>query len=129
MQSEQWTNGIRPQAWYAGLFPAESIDLNRLAYYFDADWKDVLGDAVYSAVVTATLDWIRVWREAPELPQLKIKRRSDCIDIVDTRRGENGLWQLDALESAVYRAMDAPANLNTIHKAVIRAGLNVTEHL
>lgn len=117
MQSEQWTNGVRPQAWYAGLFPADIIDLNRLAYYFDADWKDVLGDPAYDAVLTATLDWIRVWKEAAELPQLRIRARENhTIEIVDTRRGENGLWQLEALESAAYRAIDAPANLARVQK-------------
>ncbi len=127
MQSEQWTNGVRPQAWYAGLFPAEVIDLKRLAYYFDAEWKDVLGDPAYDAVITATLDWIRLWKEAPVLPQLKMRDQGECLEIVDTRRGENGLWQLEALESAIYRAMDAPVNLRTIHKTLTTAGFDCSE--
>lgn len=114
-QTGRWIDNIRPQAWYAGIFPPDLIDLERVAYYFDADWKDVLGGSSYDGVIRATLEWIRVWKEESELPQLKIRPRNNaCIDIVDTRRGEAGLWQLDALETAVYFAIDAPASVEKV---------------
>lgn len=119
VDQECWTNGTLPQAWYAGIFPAERMNLNRVAYYFDADWKDVLGDPAYDNVIRATLEWIRIWKEEEELPQLKIRKRGgNGIDIVDTRCGEAGLWQLDALETAIYYAIDAPANTKAVAKHV-----------
>ena len=118
-QSDRWTNGVRPQAWYAGIFPSALIDLNRVAYYFEADWKDVLGDPAYDGVLQATLQWVRLWREEAELPQLKIRSRDESgIDIVDTRYGRLQCWRLDALETAVYSAVDAPANVRNVFNKV-----------
>jgi ribosomal peptide maturation radical SAM protein 1 len=106
----RWLERVRPSRWYAGLFPAERFDLARVAYYFDADWKDTLGDPAYDELVWAMLDWLKIWRESPELPQLTMYEQDDgTVRIVDTRGQQRREWCLDAMESRVYRAIDEPA--------------------
>jgi ribosomal peptide maturation radical SAM protein 1 len=118
-QAPRWTSAIRPQPWYSDLFPSEVFDLDRLAYYFEADWKDTLEGSAYQQMVDTTLEWVRIWREAPELPQLRIQPRHDGgIDIEDTRRSDRGSWQLDPFEAAVYAAIDAPTPLHRIVRVV-----------
>lgn len=104
-----WTDNVRPIAWYKGLFPEQRVNLPRIAYYFDADWKDTLGGDAYDGVINATLEWIRIWRDEPELPRLVMKQ---CVggglEIEDTRLHRSGLWQLDSTEASIYQMIDAP---------------------
>jgi len=127
-QPDRWTHDIRPQAWYSGIFPADQLDLNRVAYYFHADWKNTLGDPAYDDLIDRTLTWIQIWKQAEHIPQLRIQPRGDGgYDLRDTRFGEDGLWQLDALETAIYQAIDAPANLRSVGKSLHKAGYALSE--
>jgi len=111
----RWLENIRPCAWYVGLFPSKRINLSRVAYYFEADWKDTLAPESYVGVVKATEEWIRMWREAPQLPRLVMQPRfNGGLDIEDTRTSELRVWQLDATEARIYRAIDDPTTLHKI---------------
>ncbi|WP_428267365.1 RiPP maturation radical SAM C-methyltransferase [Haliangium sp.] len=109
-EAERWTRSRRPAAWYTGLFPSDQIDIDRVAYYFDAEWNDTLGDDVhYQGVVDGMFDWLDMWREAPELPKLIMHDHADgslCIE--DTRGGARVDHELDPVAAHVYRVIDAP---------------------
>ena len=55
-QKGRWTEDVRAAGWYSSLFPADQIDLEKVAYYFDATWKDTLGDAAYGVAIKERLD-------------------------------------------------------------------------
>ena len=121
-QGDRWVAARRPQAWYRGLFPADDVDLDRVAYYFDADWNDVLGDPAYDEVLRATAEWTRVWTDEPDLPRLQVAaveaveagRAGGATEVIDTRRDATGRWQLDRVEGAVLRAIDYPVGPPTV---------------
>ncbi|RPJ32626.1 MAG: RiPP maturation radical SAM protein 1, partial [Planctomycetaceae bacterium] len=71
-QRERWASAVRPQPWYEGIFPTDLLDLERVAYYFDADWNDVLARDHYAPVIGSVSEWMRIWYEEPVLPQLRI---------------------------------------------------------
>lgn len=129
-EREQYNTDLRPRRWYAGLFPADRVDIARVAYYFDATWKDVLGDAAYDDVVRATLEWSRIWREEPVLPRLVQRLDEDGIAIEDTRFGRAVTTHLDPVEALVYRAVDAPTKLQALPRRLAgtaAAGLTQAE--
>ncbi|ACY14176.1 RiPP maturation radical SAM C-methyltransferase [Haliangium ochraceum] len=125
-EGERWLSKRRPASWYAGLFPGERFDLDRVAYYFDGDWKNTLdGDAPYQALVDGMFDWIDIWRLADELPVLLMHEREDGgLLIEDTRGGSRVTHEVDALAAQVYRAIDAPAKPKQILRKLDAAGVS-----
>ncbi|MEZ4451213.1 MAG: RiPP maturation radical SAM C-methyltransferase [Nannocystaceae bacterium] len=117
-ERERWNTDLTPRPWYAGLFPADRVDLARVAYYFDAAWKDVLGGGAYDRVIAATLEWSRIWREEPVLPTLAAHAVPGGLEIADTRGGARVIHRLGELEALVYRAIDAPIRLRSLPKAL-----------
>lgn len=117
-EKERWNTDLQPRPWYAGLFPADRVDLHRVAYYFDATWKDVLGDPHYDQVTALTLEWSRIWREEPELPRLVQRAVEGGLEIEDTRGGERRVHHLSPIEALVYRAIDAPTKLRALPRAL-----------
>jgi ribosomal peptide maturation radical SAM protein 1 len=127
-QRGQWASAVRPQPWYEAVFPADLLNLERVAYYFDVDWKDVLSRDFYAPVIGAVAEWMRIWYEEPVLPQLRIEGRGAArMDIVDTRQPAAGRWHLDALESAIYSAIDGPASLRTIQATLAQHSIRVAD--
>lgn len=117
IEKEQWLEEWQPAAWYQGLFPKGEMDLSRIAYYFDAQWKDTLDDEAYDEVVEAVLEWIRIWREAKELPRLSYRLTNDGeLFIEDTRWGRSNVFSFNAAQASVYQAIDSPISLKQIVK-------------
>ncbi len=106
----KWTDGVRAMAWYAHLFPADTYDLQRVAYYFDARWKDVLGDGAYDGVVAATLAWVARW-EQPVVPTLHVVGRDGADLIIEDTRKAARTWVLEGVEAEVLEAIDRPTGL------------------
>lgn len=111
---DRYTSELRPRPWYAGLYPADRVDLHRVAYYFDATWKDTLPVSAHDEVVKATLEWIRVWRESPALPRLVQRLVEGGVAIEDTRFGRTSESLLGPIEALVYRAIDTPTRLQVL---------------
>lgn len=110
-RSERYVDSFEPQAWYRGLYPEDLVDLRKVAYYFDAEWRDVTTEEARAPLVAAVWDWIDAWRERPRTPKLEWRPRGgkgDLIDIFDSRGDREGAWRLDAEETALYRRMDDP---------------------
>ena len=105
----------RPQTWYQGLYPSDKIDISRVAYYFDADWKDTLNDEEYEEVIKAVLEWIRIWREEKELPQLLFEHHNDeSITIRDTRSSKLNIYTLSPDEAKLYLVINDPIHITNI---------------
>ena len=103
----QYTEDVRAARWYAGLFPADTFDLEKVAYYFDATWKETLGDPAYDGVVAEILEWMRRWREQPRAPLLAMRPADDGgIEIEDTRGDAPVHIALTPRQALVYRAID-----------------------
>jgi ribosomal peptide maturation radical SAM protein 1 len=118
-QKGRWTEGVRASKWYEGLFPEDQLDLDKVAYYFDATWKDTLGDPHYDDLLNVTLDWMRVWRDLPEPPRLTLRDTDDGgLEIEDTRAGEPTVWELAPKEAAIYRAITDIANPRKVRESL-----------
>lgn len=116
-EPKKWLTHIEPAAWYQGLFPKETIDLSRIAYYFDVDWKDTLPAELYDGVVDIIIHWIRIWREADKLPRLAYSADGDGnITLTDTRWVHAAPQDLSPAASAIYTLIDAPITLKQIFK-------------
>src|SRR5262249_41768562 len=57
----RWTSAIRYEPWYEAIYPAGVVDLDRVAYFFEADWKDVLDPSAYAPLVRLCDTWIARW--------------------------------------------------------------------
>lgn len=117
---------VRAQRWYEGLFPAERVDLMRVAYYFEADWKDVVGREYchYEEFTEVIERWIEAWRSCRDLPGLSYDEESTGpLEMVDTRSGKDGSWRLDEQEALVYRLIDDPARIEKVEAAAAERGV------
>jgi len=97
---------VKPRAWYRGLFPEQQFDLERLAYYFDADWKDILGPTAYDDISQVTTDWVDRWSNGAPRPDLVFHDSAEGgLEIVDTRNCRRQTFRLDQREERVYRTI------------------------
>lgn len=105
----RWLLNVRPQFWYSALYPPERIDLSKVAYYFDADWKDVLAEEVYGEVSEKIAKWIEGWKEPEGPPKLLLRRRGGlAAEICDTRTGTSRYWPLSPLKARLYDLIADP---------------------
>lgn len=116
VENGRWARRVEPQRWYNSLYPAEKVDLNRIAYFFNADWKDVLKPEAYETLTRKIEAWTDVWQKSPSLPLLCWSPHGqDGLRITDTRGlSKQGIWELDALEASIYRAIDDPATTSSV---------------
>lgn len=123
-----WTEGVRAARWYAALFPADTVDLDKVAYYFDATWKDTLGDPAYDGVLALLYGWMRRWREQAEAPRLVMRDDGGGgLVIEDTRGAEAVTHRLDPEEAAIYRAVEdiaSPRRARSLLPAELAARLD-----
>ncbi len=123
-RAEEFVDSFTPQAWYRGLFPDGAVDLDKVAYYFDAEWRNVTTETARAPLVAAIWHWIDAWRERPRVPKLEARDiEGGRIEILDTRRTRSAAWRLDAEEAAVYRLMDDPLPRARFGPAAAEAGV------
>ncbi|MCA9692818.1 MAG: RiPP maturation radical SAM C-methyltransferase [Myxococcales bacterium] len=127
-QGDRWLEDVRPMPWYRGLFPADRYDLARVAYYFDATWKDTLGGDTYDELRAQTLAWIERYRLAERMPALVAHEAEDGGIVIDDTRGDEPVrWTLDAAQARVLRAIDDPARTSKVARALADAGAPVSD--
>ena len=104
----RWADNIRPRPWYSGLYPEDRMDLSKVAYFFDADWKNTLGDGAYDRITKMIDLWVDIWQKSPKLPRLAYKRLdSGGLLVTDTRRtARSGRWELDRQEALIYMGIE-----------------------
>jgi ribosomal peptide maturation radical SAM protein 1 len=114
----KWADNITFRKWYYGLYPQDKININKIAYFFDAHWKDTIEDPqVYSKITRLTEEWIKIWRFSKILPDLTHRPGPEegTLIIRDTRSSrKGGTWELDKTETLVYLAADDPVTFREI---------------
>jgi ribosomal peptide maturation radical SAM protein 1 len=110
---------IRPKPWYRAIFPPEYFDLSRCAYFFDADWKDILND--YSTLNRLIEKWCRIWQKDPELPKLIMNKQPDGTMIVTDTREKPFEWIIEPDKAAVYGCTQDLCTIQSI-MAGLRSG-------
>jgi ribosomal peptide maturation radical SAM protein 1 len=112
-----WTDHIRHEPWYEAIYPAEQVDLERVAYFFDADWKDVLDPSAYVPLTRLCTEWRGRWEGArPSLVE-----HDDPVlglSIEDRRRSEPVILQLGPAEAAVYRGVRDIASPRSVRRGL-----------
>lgn len=106
---------LTPAAWYADVFPAERIELARIAGQFDVVWRDVLSPAAYLGVRRRVARWQQRWRgdvDPPALVQRPVA--GGGLELEDTRGPRPVLWRLGPIVAALYRAIAAPATISAL---------------
>jgi ribosomal peptide maturation radical SAM protein 1 len=108
---------LRPKAWYAYQYPAESIDLSRIAYAYEADWLDTLDPGDYQEINACIQAWHQAWTNGGQVPELVIRswRDNGCVEIDDTRVGGNPCrWILGPEQAALLKALDDPGSMDRV---------------
>jgi ribosomal peptide maturation radical SAM protein 1 len=121
-ETHRWASARRPMAWYGGLFPSDTVDLAKVAFYFDADWSDVLGGSSYDAMLRVTSEWTRLWRESPATPRCEVVERlaDGGARVLDSRDGVEKLVTLSPRTARVLAALDAPTTLARLTDTLAR---------
>ncbi len=127
---DQSVTHVTAQPWYAGLFPETQVDLMRVAYYFDAEWKNTMGSTLedYTGFVSRISDWVQTWCNFLHLPSLSYDiMQTGPLDLTDTRFGKTGHWRLDEKESWVLKLIDDPASTGKIIRKAADRGYEKKE--
>ncbi len=124
-RAAEFSDSHTPQPWYAGLFPKGAVALDRVAYYFDADWRDVTTEQERAPLVDAVWRWVEAWRERPEPPQLWWLPQPDgTARIADTRTLPGGTFVLDVDEAKLFATLADPISRSAYHRAAGTAGID-----
>ena len=78
---------LEPWGAYRFVYPEESVDLRKIAYFFDYTMGDTVPDEQLTGVKRAMQEWRDSW-ERPPLPMLVYQRAPDWIQVVDRRNPE-----------------------------------------
>ncbi len=126
-EKDRWATGLRPMAWYSGVYPEDQVRLERVAYYFEADWHGVLGEGAYDGLLEVSAEWTRLWRDEDALPRCVILEQTEDggLLIEDTRRGAPGQWRLEPLEARIYAAIDAPSTPEQVADTLREEGVTL----
>jgi len=104
--TEQDTFRLRrrtPERSYRYVYPA-SVDLERVAYFFDYELDGGLPDSTYTAVRLAAADWSSAWLDGSR-PALKYWPAPHFVQIYDERRpGREGSYTLEDTLADLYLA-------------------------
>lgn len=93
----------RPERSYSYVYPP-SVDLERVAYFFDYELEGGLPDSTYAGVRRAAEDWSDAW-QADQPPVLKYWSAPGFIQIYDERRrGQGGTYTFEDTLADLYLA-------------------------
>jgi ribosomal peptide maturation radical SAM protein 1 len=108
----------RPEASYPHVYPS-TVDIERIAYFFDYELTDCLPPQAYSALRAAVDEWSRVWASGT-VPVLTYRSSPDLLRIYDGRHpGREGTYTFHGFLAAIYLAcVDRPTTA-----AAVRAKL------
>jgi ribosomal peptide maturation radical SAM protein 1 len=94
----------RPQRAYDYVYPVPELDLSAIAYFFEYEAEDVVGEQATARLGELVADWQRPWSVGSP-PTLVYRRAPDWIQIVDLRRDDApAVHALHGVDAAVYEA-------------------------
>ncbi|HEX8822634.1 MAG TPA: RiPP maturation radical SAM C-methyltransferase [Archangium sp.] len=115
---------VRPEASYSYVYPP-SVQLERVAYFFDYELQHTLPQSVYEATSRHVVDWQEAWK-ASERPALTFWSSPGFVQIQDTRwPGEHGTYTFKGPLASIYSACsDGPLSAEELRQQL---QLNVPE--
>ena len=114
---EKFNRNVRPKSWYQFLYPSDILSLEKIAYYFEADWYDVLSETGYSDLRFEIMEWRNNWRAGGTIPLLGLSiKKNGCIQIIDKRGKNVRKFLLNKIESYIYTSMDDIISSKTMIK-------------
>ncbi len=119
-EGDRFTRNVKPQSWYDSIFPADKVNTSAVAYYFEADWNDVLPPSHYERLSSRIWQWLEIWTNRETLPHLRQldDAASGPMELSDTRSGRQRIWKLDEREAAIYRVLDDPTGAASVAEQV-----------
>jgi ribosomal peptide maturation radical SAM protein 1 len=107
-----------PERSYRYVYP-DSMDLERVAYFFDYELDSALPDSVYSATRRAADDWSVAWHDDSP-PILKYWSAPHFVQIYDERRqGQEGTYTLEDTLADLYLAcVSRPTTAAAVHRSL-----------
>jgi ribosomal peptide maturation radical SAM protein 1 len=92
-----------PERSYRYVYPA-TVDLRRLAYFFDYELVDGLPPDAYDVLAKASRDWRQAWQDGSR-PRLEYRWTPGLLEVDDTRRPDRtGTHTVEGLAADVYVA-------------------------
>jgi ribosomal peptide maturation radical SAM protein 1 len=107
---------VRAEASYSYVYP-ETVDLQRVAYFFDYEFDERLPDSSYEPVMNAARRWQEAWqRRVP--PELRFRASDEFVQIEDRRKCEESLkYTLTGPVASLYASCsDAPQALSSLKR-------------
>jgi len=95
---------VRPRAAYSHIYPPGSVDLERIAYYFDYDMEGALPEQETEGLRAQVSRWRESWK-SPSPPSLVYQRAPDWVQVVDQRiPAEPRVHALRGVDALVHEA-------------------------
>jgi hypothetical protein len=107
-----------PEPSYRHVYPS-TVDIGRVAYFFDFELADTLADSAYEPLRLAVDGWSRAWRE-PTVPVLVYRTAPGFLQIFDGRHEEtSGTYSFHDTLAAIYLACtERPTTARAVHAAL-----------
>jgi len=107
-----------PERSYRYVYP-ESVDLERVAYFFDYELDGGLPESAYASVRRAARDWSSAWQDGSP-PVLKYWSAPHFVQIYDERqRGQGGSYTLqDTLADLYLACVNRPTTAAAVRRTL-----------
>lgn len=117
---------LEPWRAYRFVYPEDSVDLRKIAYFFDYTMGDVVPEEQLEGVKQATQEWRARW-DGKRPPLLVYERTPDWIQVVDRRDPEKPqVHAFHGVEAAVYDACgDTEHSASKVTKTLREEGADV----
>ena len=94
---------LQPRGGYEFIYP-QNIALEKIAYYFTAQYEGQLNDQVFDSTKKCVESWKALWQKQPK-PFFTFKHCSDYIQLLDARDPQRPIsLELEAVGAEVYLA-------------------------
>jgi ribosomal peptide maturation radical SAM protein 1 len=93
---------VRPEKSYYYAYPAETVDLSKIAYFFDYRMGDVLERSDWQPLYDEVRKWQSRWQDKVGLPTLTYKKVFDMIFIADNRSDKSIVYPYSDCMAALY---------------------------
>jgi ribosomal peptide maturation radical SAM protein 1 len=105
-----------PERSYRYVYPG-TVDLERIAYFFDYDLDGALPDSAFAGMRRATADWSSAW-QADRPPVLKYWSAPHFIQVYDGRQpGQGGTYTFEGTLADLYLACsDRPTTVAAVRR-------------
>ena len=105
-----------PEASYRHVYPS-TVDLDRVAYFFDYELDDVPDEGAYSALRAEVARWSEIWQADRPPPELVYRTTPGLLRIYDGRPGRQGTYTFHDTLAAIYLAcVDRPRTAMAVRR-------------